>query len=125
VYKKGSVVFRKYATEDLEAAGNGSKGKRVEAGRREDVDKESAVPESVSKTHAEKMMTARRKTKVVTMHVDIIRDNLSAQSPWLRTGKSGQLVEDTAGMRRWLENLVVRFRSGVATFRQLTAQVVM
>jgi hypothetical protein len=63
VYKKGSVVFRKYATEDLEAAGNGSKGKWVEAGRREDVDKESAVPESVSKTHAEKITTARRKPK--------------------------------------------------------------
>ena len=97
MYKKGSVVFRKYATEDLEAAGNELKGTRVEAGTREDEDKESAVPEPVSKAHAEKMKTARRKTKVVTMHVDIIRDDFWAQRPWLRTGKPDQLVEDSAG----------------------------
>lgn len=97
VYKKGSVVFCRYGTEDLEAARNELKGKRVEAGTREDEDKERAVPEPVSKTHAEKMKMARRKTKDDTMHVDIIGDDFWAQKPWLRTGKPGQLVEDSAG----------------------------
>ena len=91
MYKKGSVVFREYAPEDLTHGTEGKDaGKEEEKAGDDEEEEASAVPEVVSKTQAEKLRKARRKAKVVTMHVDIIKDEFWVRRPWLRSGKPGR-----------------------------------
>jgi tRNA(His) guanylyltransferase len=98
IFRKGSVVFREYALEPPLSAGNGTAGgkKSVDCGRDEEKEEEneegSDIQAPVSKTQADKMSKARRKAKVVTKHVDIIRDEFWAQRPWLRSGKPGRPI---------------------------------
>lgn len=95
MYKKGSVVFREYAPETLSDMGEGlSAGKAKSFAENEEDEEPSAVPETFSKTQMEKQRRARRKAKVVTMHVDIIRDEFWLERPWLRSGKAGRSIED-------------------------------
>ncbi|KIW34560.1 uncharacterized protein PV07_01337 [Cladophialophora immunda] len=99
MYRKGSVVFREYMLEDAKGRGSEVAGKlstEHEQGQgQDDDDEESAVPEPVmSKTQAEKMRKARKKAKVVTRHVDIIRDEFWRQRPWIRSGKPGRAVNE-------------------------------
>ncbi|OAP65061.1 hypothetical protein AYL99_01033 [Fonsecaea erecta] len=107
MYRKGSVVFREYMLEVLGGEGSGRrKSKRGEEQEMEaedddddDDDERSGVSKSaMSKTQAEKMRKARKKAKVVTRHVDIIRDEFWNQRPWLRSGKPGRpVLGDEAG----------------------------
>ena len=94
LYKKGSVVSREYAPEIPAGTKDGVRVEREEEGAvgAEDSDEADGVQESISKTQAEKLRKARRKARVVTKHVDIIRDDFWNQRPWLRTGKPGQPV---------------------------------
>ena len=87
MYRKGSVVFREYA---LETALVGNEGGESLV----DENDSNGVVEEMSKTQAEKVRKARRKAKVVTRHVDIIRDEFWVQRPWLRSGKPGRVVEE-------------------------------
>lgn len=92
MYKKGSVVFREYALKDVEQAGEENAATRSEkvAETCDEDDEGSAPTEAISKTQAEKMRKARAKAKVVTKHVDIIRDEFWIQRPWIRSGKPGR-----------------------------------
>jgi tRNA(His) guanylyltransferase len=71
MFKKGSVVLREYALEDFPAPEPG---------------------EPLSKTQADKQRKARQKAKVITLHLDIIKDDFWFQRPWLKTGKPGKSV---------------------------------
>jgi tRNA(His) guanylyltransferase len=88
MFKKGSVVLREYA---LENAVPQSTEDECHSRALQEADEESgAATEVLSKTQAERWRKARRKAKVVTLHVDVIRDNFWDQRPWLRSGKPGQ-----------------------------------
>ncbi|KIW63542.1 hypothetical protein PV04_08535 [Phialophora macrospora] len=87
MYKKGSVVFREYALEEEAST-------RAADDVGEDTDEGTGISGPISKTQAEKIRKARRKAKVVTKHVDIIRDEFWVQRPWLRSGKPGRPVEE-------------------------------
>lgn len=93
MYKKGSVVFREYALKEAEQTGEekATRSRQVGADGDED-EEEGASTEVVSKTQAEKIRKARAKAKVVTKHVDIIRDEFWIQRPWIRSGKPGRLL---------------------------------
>ncbi|OCT44286.1 tRNA(His) guanylyltransferase [Cladophialophora carrionii] len=94
MYRKGSVVFREYALEDEASTGGG--GKEGEAGLDvgDDSGEVTGASDPISKRQAEKIRKARRKAKVVTKHVDIIRDEFWVQRPWLRNGRPGRPVGD-------------------------------
>ncbi len=62
---------------------------KAEVDGRENADEASDVQEVLSKTQAEKLRKARRKAKVITRHIDIIKDEFWVQRPWLRSGKPG------------------------------------
>ena len=95
MYRKGSVVFREYGLETV-AEGSESTTKAKD----EDENSASGMQEAVSKTQVEKMHKARRKAKVVTSHVDIIRDEFWIARPWLRSGKPGIPIDDSANSRK-------------------------
>jgi tRNA(His) guanylyltransferase len=96
MYKKGSVVFREYALED-EASTRGSvKEDKAGDDLGEDTDERTGMSDPISKTQAEKIRKARRKARVVTKHVDIIRDEFWVRRPWLRSGKPGRLMDEHA-----------------------------
>ncbi|EXJ55093.1 tRNA(His) guanylyltransferase [Cladophialophora yegresii CBS 114405] len=90
MYRKGSVVFREYALED--EASTGKDGKEGMAA--DDPGVGTATSDPISKRQADKIRKARRKAKVVTEHIDIIRDEFWVQRPWLRSGKPGRPVDD-------------------------------
>lgn len=96
MYKKGSVVIREYAVKNCaeETQATGKAEENAEA----DEDGATAVPETMSKTQLDKQRKARRKAKVVTQHVDIIKDDFWLQRPWLRNGKPGRLVDENSGL---------------------------
>ncbi|KIY01971.1 uncharacterized protein Z520_02109 [Fonsecaea multimorphosa CBS 102226] len=113
MFRKGSVVFREYMLEGGWGKGKGGQQKQESedaVGNREieeqqgqddhededeDEDEAPAITRPVvSKTQVDKMRKARRKAKVVTKHVDIIRDDFWSQRPWLRSGKPGKPVDE-------------------------------
>ncbi|KAJ9612909.1 tRNA-His guanylyltransferase [Cladophialophora chaetospira] len=95
MYKKGSVVFREYALEESISRNEGQETGKAEESAEIDGEEGSAVPAVVSKTQMEKQRKARRKAKVVTRHVDVIKDDFWIQRPWLQSGKPGRLIDDT------------------------------
>ncbi|KIX02942.1 uncharacterized protein Z518_06492 [Rhinocladiella mackenziei CBS 650.93] len=83
MFRKGSVVYREYALE----ASPGDDGEGI-------LECETGVENPMSKTQMEKMRKARQKAKVVTKHVDIIKDEFWIQRPWIRGGRPGRLLGD-------------------------------
>ncbi|KIW53656.1 hypothetical protein, variant [Exophiala xenobiotica] len=83
--RKGSVIYRDYALETTATIGEpkGDEGDEVWRG----------IEQPGSKTQAEKMRKIRQKARVVTRHVDIIRDEFWVQRPWIRSGKPGKPPE--------------------------------
>ncbi|KIW37664.1 hypothetical protein, variant [Exophiala oligosperma] len=86
MFRKGSVVFREYALETTTTKTNAGKTENENL-------PEDEKPVSVSKTQFEKMRKARQKAKIVTAHLDIIKDDFWLVRPWLRSGKPGRPVE--------------------------------
>ncbi|KAJ4504948.1 tRNA-His guanylyltransferase [Exophiala dermatitidis] len=115
MFRKGSVVYREYALEQgttgssrLKNAEGETSGSQVATqlegggaaleGMNENIEAEEedhgrGIEAPISKTQAEKIKKARQKAKVVTRHVDIIKDDFWLQRPWIRSGKPGRLVE--------------------------------
>lgn len=89
MFRKGSVVFREYALETT-------------LGREHDSDMDdspTATEKSLSKTQAEKVRKAKQKAKVVTRHIDIIKDEFWLLRPWIQSGKPGRLVSEDSESR--------------------------
>ena len=86
MFKKGSVVFRDYVLE--------SAAIERDADKVEDGEEATGVAMSMSKTQAEKIRKLRQRAKVVTGHVDIIKDEFWIRRPWIRSGKPGKLPAD-------------------------------
>jgi len=94
MFRKGSVVFREYAIEETKSKDEGDGSKKGDGDGGNGEEDEGGVLETMSKTQAEKMRKARRRAKVITRHVDIIRDEFWDQRPWLKTGKPGRPTEE-------------------------------
>jgi len=86
MFRKGSVIYREYALETTATIGEPEDEERDEAWR-------GIEQAPMSKTQAEKMRKIRQKAKVVTRHVDIIRDEFWVQRPWIKSGKPGKPPE--------------------------------
>ncbi|EXJ88103.1 tRNA(His) guanylyltransferase [Capronia coronata CBS 617.96] len=110
MFRKGSVVFREYALEPVTSTSSGNDNDEDRHGKEkrgdiathiheEDEDDEDEVDDgfaSVSKTQAEKIRKTRQKAKVVTRHVDIIKDEFWLRRPWIKSGRPGRLVVEDA-----------------------------
>ncbi|EXJ86887.1 tRNA(His) guanylyltransferase [Capronia epimyces CBS 606.96] len=96
MFRKGSVIFREYALEPSTGPKQevGIEGADDEVGIEGADDESRGLQSPVTKTQAEKMKKIRRKAKVVTSHVDIIRDEFWLHRPWIRSGKPGKLIVD-------------------------------
>ncbi|KAL6242490.1 tRNA-His guanylyltransferase [Rhinocladiella similis] len=94
MFRKGSVVYREYALETQTPVKTSTEQQQEEEEVEED-DLSRAADEKrpISKTQAEKMRKARQKAKIVTTHVDIIKDDFWLMRPWLRSGKPGRPIE--------------------------------
>ncbi|KFX88265.1 hypothetical protein O988_09078 [Pseudogymnoascus sp. VKM F-3808] len=83
IYKKGSIVFRDY---ELVEASTSSPALNEEA---------LTGPEmALSKTQAEKERKARQKAKIVTQHVDFIKDDFWEQRPWILSNRPGKIKRE-------------------------------
>lgn len=83
IYKKGSVIFR-----DYELAEPGSHNAAAEA-------ESTAEPAQLSKSQSEKEKKKRAKAKVVTEHLDIIKDDFWERRPWILSNKPGKTRSQT------------------------------
>jgi tRNA(His) guanylyltransferase len=63
-----------------------------DAGQDGRLDETALYPEKeISKTQQEKLRKLRKKAKVVTEYVDIIREDFWRQRPWILSSHPGQL----------------------------------
>jgi len=86
IFRKGSVVFRKYALVDLSAREDA----RGEENSTPDTRDDAGDEKDISKTQKEKMKKARQKAEIVVEHVDVIKDEFWLRRPWLFSGKPGK-----------------------------------
>ncbi|KIW12635.1 hypothetical protein PV08_09913 [Exophiala spinifera] len=123
MFRKGSVVYREYALENTPSTNTntnintrtrsgGGQGRtkgpekkvevevetnddHVEGDVDDDGDdlRDNSEKQVLSKTQAEKMRKARQRAKIVTAHVDIIKDEFWVRRPWLRSGRPGRPIE--------------------------------
>ncbi|KAF7586273.1 tRNA-His guanylyltransferase [Aspergillus hancockii] len=85
IYKKGSVLYRRYQLEDIKPKSEPGAGAPAE----EECD---FIQETkTSRSQQDKLRKLRRKAQVVVEHVDIIKDEFWERRPWILSGKPGKL----------------------------------
>ncbi|KAF2140023.1 uncharacterized protein K452DRAFT_274677 [Aplosporella prunicola CBS 121167] len=107
MFKKGTVLFRDYELEDpaakpaadpeLDASSQTqlpARGTPAPKGSGT-LDALSGTNAPLSKTQAEKERKKRQKAKVAVEHVDVIRDEFWERRPWILSGRTGRLKQET------------------------------
>lgn len=96
MYRKGSVVYRAYALEEIKEVSSMERSMAHNTGTEDSQDDivDHDVSQSMSKTQQEKIRKARQKAKIVVEHIDIIKDEFWVRRPWILSGKPGKPILD-------------------------------
>jgi tRNA(His) guanylyltransferase len=85
IFKKGSVVYRKYQLEDLPAL------QSTDPEGVEETQAQTPAEKELSRAQQDKHRKLRRKAEVVVEHADIIKDEFWQRRPWILSNKPGRL----------------------------------
>ena len=96
MYRKGSVVYRKYEVEDATMPPGLGAHSEIEEARPEQpgegVKTEAPEIAVTSRTQADKIRKERAKAKVMVSHTDLIKDEFWERRPWILSGTPGRPV---------------------------------